>query len=234
MLALSRRTVIATSVVAAVGIAVPATLAATGGGGTPANKAVAAGSHRVVVPANTPQKIMSATFRTSKPEDLLLTVSLECTILQSLTTDNNNLSGTDKAHLTIWIQDENGKVVPITDTSAPPQDPAANGNGSVADDGVTFCDRAYSRTVSDDESNVPPDGVDTISDYINTKSSHAFTWVRLNAGSGIHTYTVYADLTASATGSAANSSDAEIGNRTLVIEPTKLANDAAIAENGTS
>src|SRR4051794_9533332 len=184
MLALSRRTVIATSLVAAVGIAVPATLAATSGGGSPANKAVAAGSHRVVVPASSPQPIMSATFRTSKPEDLLLTVSLECTILQSLTTDNSNPSGTDKAHLSIWIQDENGKVVPISDTSAPPQDPSANGNGTVADDSVTFCDRAYSRTVTDGED--PPDGIDSISDYINTKSSHAFTWVRLNAGSGVH------------------------------------------------
>jgi hypothetical protein len=229
---LSRRALVAGTAVAAIGVAIPATLAATSGTGTPANKAVAAGSHRVVVPADSPQAIMTATFRTSKPEDLLLTVSLECTILQSLTTDNNNPTGTDLAHLSIWIQDENGKVVPISDTSAPPQDPANSGNGTVADDSVTFCDRAYSRTVTDGET--PADGIDTLSDYINTKSSHAFTWVRLNAGSGVHTYTVYADLTASAAGAASNSSDAQIGNRTLVIEPTKLANNAAIQENGTS
>jgi hypothetical protein len=231
MLKFSPRVVIATGLVAVCAVAVP-TLAAAGGGGTPANKAVAAGSHRVIVPANTPQAIMSATFRTSKPEDLLLTVSLECTILQSLTTDNENPTGTDLAHLSIWIQDENGNVVPISDTSAPPQDPSANGNGTVEDDSVTFCDRAYSRTVTEGEN--PADGIDTISDYLNTKSSHAFTWVRLNAGSGVHTYTVFADLTASKTGSADNKSDANIGNRTLVIEPTKLANDAAITENGTS
>ena len=232
MLSLSRRAVIATSVAATIAVAVPTTLAATSGSqAQPANKAVAAGSHHVVLPASSAQPILSATFRTSKPEDLLLTVSLECTILQSLTTDSSNPSGTDKAHLSIWIQDENGKVVPITDTSAPPQDPSASGNGTIADDSVTFCDRAYSRTVTDGEN--PPDGIDTISDYINTKSSHAFTWVRLNAGSGVHTYTVYADLTASAAGSASNTSDAEIGNRTLVIEPTKLATNAVIADNGT-
>ena len=225
---LSPRAIIAAGLAATVGIAIP-TIAATGGGGTPANKAVASGSHRVIVPADTPQPIMSATFRTSKPEDVLLTVSLECTILQSLTTDNNNPTGTDLAHLSIWIQDENGKVVPISDTSAPPQDPAANGNGNITDDSVTFCDRAYSRTVTDNEN--PMDGIDTISDYLNTKSSHAFTWVRLNAGSGVHTYTVFADLTASATGSADNKSDANIGNRTFVIEPTKLANNADMSSS---
>jgi hypothetical protein len=31
-----------------------------------------------------------------------------------------------------------------------------------------------------------------------------------------------------------SSAEAVIGNRTLVIEPTKLANDAVIADNGTS
>ena len=225
---LSPRAIIAAGLAATVGVAIP-TIAATGGGGTPANKAVASGSHRVIVPANAPQPIMTATFRTSKPEDLLLTVSLECTILQTLNTNNDNPTGEDQAHLSIWIQDENGKVVPISDTSAPPQDPANSGNGTIADDSVTFCDRTYGRTVTDDED--PMDGIDSISDYINTKSSHAFTWVRLNAGSGVHTYTVFADLTASATGDPSNSSDANIGNRTLVIEPTKLANNADMSSS---
>jgi hypothetical protein len=230
MLALSRRTVIATSMLAAVGIAVPATMAATSGGGTPANKAVAAGSHRVVFGPATATPIMTATFKTSKPEDLLLTVSLECTILTALTTNNDNPSSTAQAGVDIWIQDENGKVVPITDTSAPPQDPADSGKGDAVKDGVTFCDREYSRTVTDQENQ--PDGIDQIDDYIRTKSAHAFSWVRLNAGSGVHTYTVYANLRETVEHQA--DAQAEIGNRTLVIEPTKLANNAVIAENGTS
>jgi hypothetical protein len=42
---------------------------------------------------------------------------------------------------------------------------------------------------------------------------------------------VKATLTTSA--DAGSSAQAVIGNRTLVIEPTKLANDAVIADNGT-
>jgi hypothetical protein len=229
MLKFSPRVVIATGLATVCAVAVP-TLAASGGGGTPANKAVAAGSHRVVFDPATATPLMSATFRTSKPEDLLLTVSLECTILTSLTTNNANSTSTARAGIDVWIQDENGKVVPISDTSAPPQDPANNGNGDATKDGVTFCDREYSRTVTNQEND---NGIDQISDYIRTKSSHAFSWVRLNAGAGIHTYTVFANLREAVT-TGSGDAQAEVGNRTFVIEPTKLANDAAIAENGTS
>ena len=206
-------------------------MAATSGGSQPANKAVAAGSHRVVFGPQTATPLMTATFKTSKPEDLLLTVSLECTILTALTTNNDNPSSTARSGIDVWIADENGKVVPITDTSAPPQDPNANGDGDQVKDGVTFCDREYSRTVTDDEDNTPPDGIDQIDDYIATKSAHAFSWVRLNAGSGVHTYTVFANLREAVSGQ--GDAQAEVGNRTFVIEPTKLANNADIAENAT-
>ena len=90
--------------------------------------------------------------------------------------------------------------------------------------------REYSRTVEDQEN--PLDGIDQEDDYIRTKSAHSFSWVRLNAGSGMHTLVIKADLEASGTG--ASTAEAVIGNRTLVIEPTKMANNAVIAEDGTS
>src|SRR4051794_8493893 len=66
----SPRVVIAAGLAGTMAVAVPMALGATGGGGTPANKAVAAGSHRVVMGPGTATPIMTATFRTSKPEDL--------------------------------------------------------------------------------------------------------------------------------------------------------------------
>lgn len=198
-------------------------------GGTPANKAVAAGSHRVVVGANQTETILSATFKTSKPEDLLMTLSLECSIFTALTTNNDNPSSLAHAGLRAWLTLD-GKVVPVEDISTPPQDPNASGNGDAAEDSATMCDREYQRTVTDGED--PTDGIDTESDYIKTKSAHAFSWVRLNAGSGMHTVEVVASFVQAVDGDA--QATAEIGNRTLVIEPTKLANDAVIAESGTS
>lgn len=225
MLKLSRRTVVATGLVAAIAAAVPATLAATTSSAQPANKAVAAGSHRVQSAPGQKLSLMSTTFKTSKPEDLLMTVSLECSILTALTTDNDNPSADAQSTARIWIEID-GKIVPIEDVSAPPQNPGAAGSDA---DKITFCNREYSRTVTDDET--PADGIDSDSDFIKTKSAHSFSWVALNAGSGTHTAVVYAELTTSATQSAQATLD--IGNRTFIVEPTKLANNAVISEAGT-
>lgn len=230
MLALSRRTVVLGSLALSTAVAVPVSLAATnGGGGTPANKAVAAGSKRMVIGANQTETLLSATLRTSKPTDLLMTVSLECSILTQLITNNESNASSAAAGVRAWLEIDD-KVVPIEDMSAPPQDPAANGNGTPIEDAVTFCDREYARTVTDQED--PADGIDQEDDYIKTKSSHAFTWVRLNAGSGIHKVELVAQFRNAVTGNA--TAEAIIGNRTLVIEPTKLANDADVQEAGTS
>jgi hypothetical protein len=227
---LSRRTLVGLALVGTAAVAVPTTLAAgSGGGGVPANKAVAAGSRLQVIGANQTATLLTATFRTSKPEDLLLTASLECTILTALTTNNDNPTSMARSGVRAWLTLD-GKVIPITDTSAPPQDPSAAAAGDAVRDGVNFCDREYSRTVTDQED--PTDGIDQTSDYVRTKSAHAFSWVRLNAGSGIHTVALIAQFNNATTGNA--QAEAIVGNRTLVIEPTKLANNAVIADNGTS
>jgi hypothetical protein len=248
MLALSRRTVIATSMLAAIGVAVPATLAATSGSqAQPANKAVAAGGHLQVLDPKTPVPVLTASLKTSKPEDLLLNVSFECSIITDVlvngtgpSTDPNTpatataeASGAIRAWLTI---DGDSNIIPIQDTSAPPQDPSQQAKGGEADK-VTFCDRDNKITITDKEQ--PADGTDQLENYESTKSANAFNWVRLNAGSGDHTIKLWVEFDqpaqdAQGPNSADSTSHGYVGNRTLVIEPTKLANNAVIADTGTN
>lgn len=235
MLSLSRRTIVATGLVAAIGAAIPATLAATTSNAQPADKAVAAASHVKAMDPNTTAPILSATFKTSKPEDLLISLSAECSILTDVliagnstpgAKDDQTAAGTIKMYLNL-----DGKIVPLTDTSAPPQDPNANGNGSIATDSVTFCNQVHRRTVGDSEN--PQDGIDQSEDWLTTKSAADFNWVRLNAGSGDHTLQVFAQFTDDSSTPNAHA-EGYVGNRTLIIEPTKLANNAVISDTGTN
>lgn len=225
---LSSRAITFLTLATAAAVAVPVALAATGGNGTPANKAVAAASRTATVTQNGEQKILSATFRTSKPEDLLISLSAECSILTDVViagsgtpgaTDDQTAQGAVQVYLKLDDQ-----IVSLTDTSAPPQDPAAATPGDKVRDAVTFCDRIHRRVVGDSEN--AQDGIDSSRDYQLTKQANAFNWVRLNAGSGIHTLEAWAVFTTSAT--TPSDAKAYIGKRTLIIEPTKLANDAVI------
>src|SRR4051812_33368924 len=133
MLSVSRRSVlVAGAMVGTAVVAVPAALAATSGGGTPANKAVAAGAKTEAIAPGSEVTLMSATFKTSKPEDLLISVSAECSILTDVVIEGgpNATAETSSARglVRVWVEVD-GKIVPIQDTSTPPQDPAANGNG---------------------------------------------------------------------------------------------------------
>lgn len=190
-----------------------------GTSGSPANKVVGSGSTIEVIETGAKAPILTANAKTSKPTDMIFTVSLECTILTRLLTNEENPTATAQATVLAWVEVD-GDIVPINSVSSPPQDEPAPGT---EEDKVTFCDRTYSRTVTDQED--PQDGMDQTADYINTKSSHAFTWIRQNMGSGDHEIIVWATLTESATSGEA---DAIIGNRVLVAEPTKMANDAVI------
>jgi hypothetical protein len=119
-----------------------------------------------------------------------------------------------------WVEID-GKIVPINSVSNPPQPPPAAGDDT---DKVTFCNRTYSRTVTDAED--PLDGQDIEDDFIDTKNANSFNWLRLNMGSGTHTIVVKATLTEATNGDA--TAEAVIGNRSLIVEPEKLANDATI------
>lgn len=202
--------------------------AAQAGSGTPANKVVAAASKREVIAPGTAETLMTATMKTSKPADVMIQTALECTILTGLVTNNDDNSATARSSVRVWVEVD-GKIVSLTQNSVPPQNGTTPPEGNDTDK-VTFCDREYSRTVTDAEN--PLDGIDTEDDYIRTKSAHGFNWVQMNLGSGLHTIAVKADLDLATDGNA--TAEAIIGNRTLIVEPTKMANDAVIAENGTS
>lgn len=182
----------------------------------PADKVVAAGSTLEVVGPNAEVTILTATMRTSSPTDLILSVTMECSIFTRLLTgpsgDGGASSATAAGTVRAWVEVD-GQIVPVMSA----------GSGSEADK-VTFCNRVYSRTVTDAED--PLDGQDIEEDFIDTKAANAFNWLRLNVGSGIHTITVKATLLQQTAGDA--TAEAAIGNRTLVVEPAKLANDADV------
>jgi hypothetical protein len=190
---------------------------------TPADKVVASGSKMVVVGPAVGVPILTATLKTSKPTDLILNVNMECSIFTRLVTggmspDTAQATGDIRA----WIEID-GVTVPINSMSSPPQNPPLPGDP--ATDSVTFCNRTYSRTVSDLEGDANTDLED---DFIDTKSANSFTWLRLNLGNlpSPHRIVVMATLTESATPDA--TAEAVIGNRSLIVEPAKLANDATI------
>ena len=235
---LSPRKVIALGLAATMGVAIPAALGSSNA--QPANKAVASGSNTQDLNPGAGQPILQATFKTSKPEDLLMSVSLECSIITDVKVAGGNspssaeASGAIKVWLTIQGQnDPQPVIVPVSDTSAPPQDPSQQKPGTEADK-ITFCDRDHKVTLSDQEG----DGkVDALEEYQLTKSANDFNWVRLNAGSGLHTVQVWAEFVPNdpnddptiitpGTTTAGSTSEGYVGNRTLVIEPTKLANNA--------
>jgi hypothetical protein len=219
------------AVVALAAVAAPAAFfgaQAVAGSGTPANKVVAAGSKRVVIAAQQTETIMTGTMRTSKPTDIMIHTGLECSIFTKLLTNNTDNSATAGARARVWVEVD-GKIVSLTQNSQPPQNDTVPSSGNDSDK-VTFCDREYSRTVTDGEGDLPPTAIDQQDDYIRTKSAHGFNWVRMNMGSGIHTIAVKAQLTTNTDGQA--TATLEIGNRTLIVEPTHMANDAVIQEAG--
>jgi hypothetical protein len=124
------------------------------------------------------------------------------------------------------------RVVPIEAASSPPQNGSTPNTGNKDNDSATFCNRTYTRTVDDQED----DGQDRESDYIETKTANAFNWLLLNTGAGIHHIRLMADLELDANNTCSrNTADGMdtsctsgfVGNRTLIVEPAKLANDAS-------
>lgn len=194
---------------------------------TPADKVVAAGSKVVVAAPNQSVTLLTATLKTSKPTDLILHVAMECSIITDVQTGPTTIGGSvdssaAEGSVRAWVE-INGQVVPINSMSNPPQNPPAAGDKTT--DGVTFCSRVHQQDAADGED--PEDGLDKYRTYLRTKNANAFNWLRLNMGSGMHTITVKADLTVDTVGEAARA-EAYVGNRSLIVEPAKLANDATI------
>ncbi|HEX9890130.1 MAG TPA: hypothetical protein VGA69_11665 [Nitriliruptorales bacterium] len=183
----------------------------------PANKTnVAAAESEVAFVVDQPTELLHETLRVSKPQDLILAVTAECSILSEITTVGNDTASTN-GQLRLYITID-GQHVPVSDADK--------------DAGrVVFCDREYQRTTSlfDD-----PDA--TIEDYLATRSANAFNWVVLGAGhwdadgDGLLDVTVWAEYDETNVGEESDSTGV-IGNRTLIIQPTHAKNSETLGSD---
>lgn len=177
-------------------------------GHEPANKVSAAGSETEVLQANESEPILEQKIRTATPEDLILQLSAECSITTELLTVGNDVAeteGTLKMYVTI-----DDVPVPVS------QEDSDQGR-------VVFCNRYERRSVSASDDNDL--AIDT---FQRTRNANAFNWLALNVGNGVHTIKVFADFDEDTDASDGGSSLAVVGNRTLIVEPTKAANDEVV------
>ena len=214
---------------------------------TPADKVVAAGDALTDVTEGNAQTILSARIKSSKPSDLMMHVAAECSVRTEFTRDGKVSNNTADGYARIWIE-IGGKIVPIQSASEPPQDPAAQPSGT-EEDKVTFCRRTEGYEKTDNNTAcvgeaptpiptvpVPVQNCEREEWFQETKTANAFNWVRLNVGNGEHLIEVKADVVDTETASAGDTSEATatIGNRSLIVEPTKMSNDTLILTEGTS
>jgi hypothetical protein len=205
------------------GSAVTSTTTTTSGsGGTttsgnlPADKVTTSGSKIDVFSPNTDVTLLAVQMRTSNPADLMLSVTLECSIVTSVTTMGNDMQQAF-GQVRVWLEID-GKPVGVI--------PATQGT---SDDGkVVFCNRTYSSTTNGfSEAGNSGNQDPTITTYINTKEANAFNWVAMNVGNGIHTVSVHAELTQQVTDPSKDSAQAVVGNRTLLVDTTETAQNQA-------
>ncbi|MPZ14815.1 MAG: hypothetical protein GEU73_10415 [Chloroflexi bacterium] len=192
----------------AVGAVAPATA-----GHSPADKVVASASNVEIlgpiqlVPgtSSATKTLLSTSMRTSNTSDLILQVTLECSLVTDVKTVGNDDS-TAMASLVVWVEID-GVAVPVSEEPK-------------ADDGkATFCQRLFRIKTSEfDDQNA------TIEAFLRTKATHGFNWIALNPGHGIHSIDVKGVLTAMVAGK--GQAQAIVGKRTLVVEPVHMANDA--------
>jgi len=178
----------------------------------PADKVTTTGSTLQSVPNASDTTLLSTRVKTSTPEDLLLQVTLECSILTSVTTTGTSTSSASGA-VDVWVTVD-GKRVPVDHTVST----------STTNSTVTFCRRDATQTFTDGDSSET--GSDTLTEYLNTKDANGFNWVNFDTGGAgqIHTVAVHATLTTSTSGTA--NATGYVGNRTLTVFPTKLGPNA--------
>ncbi|HVF04728.1 MAG TPA: hypothetical protein VNA20_07810 [Frankiaceae bacterium] len=193
--------------------------------GIPANKVAASGSGTEVVHAATDTLLLSETVKINNPTDLVIGVSAECAILTQVTNSANGQTerafGEVKIYVTI-----NGKRVPVAD------DDSDQGR-------VVFCNRAQEQQWTDTATgpNAGDDADDQLRQFIDTRTANAFTWLAMNIGTeyggtqnNVHKIEVWADWDVAESANAV--AKAAVGNRTLILEPVKAANDERVTELG--
>ncbi|HWC13335.1 MAG TPA: hypothetical protein VG929_01920 [Actinomycetota bacterium] len=193
----------------------------------PAMKAGATGSDVDTVGED--QVILSETMRVSSPEDVIVQVTAECSIITELTTNNDNPASSAFGAVRLRVQIDGIPVPVALDESDASADDAADDDNEVGE--VTFCNRAYGREVTDQEDD---DGQDQESDYIRTRTANAFNWIAFDTGfvydvgnDNIITVELIADYDVSQAGDAI--ADAFVGSRTMIIEPIRVSNHEQVA-----
>ena len=187
--------------------------------GTAANKLAVAGSEVQAFAPNSEIRVLDETMKVSTVRDLILQLSSECSIVNALSTDTSGENQSSTGRVTMRIEID-GTEVPVSE----------GGAGS-----VVFCDRTYSRTVTDQDGD---DKIDREDDYLATRTANAFNWVAFDAGeryddpangNNIINLEVFAkfESTEAPTGCTIGNtcSEAFIGNRTLVVENTNAQNE---------
>ena len=194
----------------------------------PADKVQATGSDIEHVEDDT--VVMSETMKVSSPSDLIIQLTAECSILTALTTNNDNPTSTATGSVRLHVEID-GTPVPVATDEGLGEDDAEDDDNETGE--VTFCNRAYSRTVVDQED--PADGIDEESDYIRTRTANAFNWFAINTGTvydspangnNILLIEVIADYDTETVGEAV--ADAFVGSRTMIIEPVHSQNDQQV------
>jgi hypothetical protein len=190
--------------------------------GMAADKAAMNGATPDVINPNDDTVVLSKTVKTSTVEDLMLTVTAECSIV----TETNEMVNDSKptqadGRIQMWITD-NGHPVAVDPTAKSP------------DDGkVVFCNRDFSMKADqfgmDDNSAL----IDT---FEKTRNANAFEWTTFNVGNGTHLIEVHARFDDEGNSTPACSptppapgtgcSAGVVGKRTVTIEPTHFAHGA--------
>jgi hypothetical protein len=180
--------------------------------GTPADKVTVAGSTMSVMNPNTTVTVLQATMKTSAPEDLILQLTAECSIVTSVTATSNAGTATGSGEVDMQVKIDG---IPVAIVSTPGQN-AQKPPTSLDDGRVVFCNRVFSMTIT---TTPPGSSTDTITTYEKSKATNAFNWAAFNIGqSAAHVITVDATFSTSD-----SSQQAVIGNRTLIVQPTSLA-----------
>jgi hypothetical protein len=208
--------------------------------GLPADKVTVAGSTMDIVGAGQTATILSTQVHTSNPEDLVLQLTSECSIVtQVFTSGTAAATASGEVDLQAFVDNNPVPIVSLPGQNA--QKPVT----SVDDGRVVFCNRVNTQNFMDEATSNSTTGQDELTEYQRTKETNAFNWAAFNVGSGDHTVTVKATFCtytaasttqppACTTGQAAPTSctvpgnsttcaDAIIGDRTFIVDPTSLA-----------
>ena len=199
----------------------------------PAQKVAATGSDVDTVGEDS--IVLSEQVRVSSSQDMVLQLAAECSILTQLTTNNDTPSSEAFGSVRMRIEIDGVPVAVATDDAIGGADDTNDDDNEVGE--VTFCDRAYSRSVTDGED--PADGIDEEHDYIRTRTSNSFNWLATDIGfnyddpangNNIVDIVVFADYDVSTTGDAV--ADAFLGSRTLIAEPTNASTHETVDPAG--